>query len=71
MRHYEPQWSAEEQTMIDLILLNGCKLDIDITQEYCRIALHHPEYEHPLYFNSDTEYESVRKCFKFWSNSND
>jgi hypothetical protein len=70
MRSYEPQWSAEEQTMVDLMLLSGCKLEVDITEDYCRIGLYYPNLPHPFHFNSDTEYESIRKCFNTWANDN-
>ena len=70
MGYYEPRWSAEEQTMVDLMELNGCKLDVDTTRDFCRIALHYPNLSHPLYFNSDTEYETLRKAFNSWSKHN-
>ena len=71
MRTYEPRWSAEEQTMVDLMELNGCKMEVDITEDYCRIALYYPNLPHPFYFNSDTEYESIRKCFNTWNKHNE
>jgi len=66
MGYYEPSWSAEEQTMVDLMVLSGYEVHADINREYTRINLHSPN-KSPFQFTADTEYEAVRKCFNFWN----
>jgi hypothetical protein len=67
MGYYEPRWSAEEQTMIDVIKLSGGNVGADINKEYTFIHLYTPDNSQPLLFRADTEYEAIRKAFKFWS----
>ena len=66
------EWSAEEQTMIDLMELGGCalhfsqdKYDAYSVQVWPKISLHS--------FNAtaDTEYEAIRKAFNIWSKRNE
>ena len=70
MGYYEPQWSVEEQTMIDLMALNGCSIRPDINREYTDIYLY-KFGEVGMRFRADSEYEAIRKCFSFWSKNND
>jgi hypothetical protein len=69
MRQYEPQWSAEEQTMIDMMKLNGWMIGADIEEECTSVALFHTDKGH-FVFKADTEYEAIRKAFKYWSKRN-
>jgi len=68
MGYYEPRWSAEEQTMVDLMELRGFGIGADINRDYTIIHLYTPDNSHPLMFRADTEYEAIRKVFKFVSN---
>ena len=70
MGYYEPRWSAEEQTMIDVIKLSGCGVMPDIDRKSTTITLHYPDANRPLTFVADTEYEAIRKAFNFWSKNN-
>ena len=65
MGYYEPQWSAEEQTMIDLMELAGFGVVPHINQEYTTIQLYTPNNTTPLVFKDDTEYGAIRKVFRF------
>ena len=65
MGYYEPRWSAEEQTMIDLMEIKGFGVVPDINEEYTIIQLYTPDNSHPLMFRDDTEYGAIRKVFKF------
>lgn len=66
MGYYEPQWSAEEQTMIDLMELKGFGIVPDINKEYTIIKVYAPDGNIvPLMFRDDTEYGAIRKVFKF------
>ena len=69
MRTYEPRWSAEEQTMIDLMELRGFGVIPNINRDHTTIQLYTPDNgaQAPLVFRADTEYEAIRKVFKFWS----
>ena len=67
MGYYEPKWSAEEQTMIDLMELAGYGIGADINRDYTVIHLILPHTKAPLLFRADTEYEALRKAFKYWS----
>ena len=67
MGYYEPQWSAEEQTMIDLMKLNGYSVGADISREYTVIHLLPPMTTRAIMFRDDTEYGAIRKAFKHWS----
>lgn len=69
MGYYEPCWSLEEQTMIDMMKLAGYGVHADINKEYTRISLESP-IKAPYQFTADTEYEAIRKCFTFWSKNN-
>jgi hypothetical protein len=66
MGYYEPQWSAEEQTMVDLMKLAGYGVVPDINRDRTTIHLHLPHTGAPLLFTADTEYEAIRKCFSAW-----
>jgi hypothetical protein len=66
MGEYEPQWSAEEQTMIDLMKLAGFGVVPNINREHTTIQLYTPDGNTtPLVFRDDTEYGAIRKVFKF------
>lgn len=68
MGQYEPQWSIEEQTMIDLMKLAGYGVVPDINKEYTIIQLYTPDGStRPLVFRDDTEYGAIRKVFKYFS----
>jgi hypothetical protein len=67
MGYYEPSWSAEEQTMIDMLELRGFGVGADINREYTIIHLYTPNNSQPLLFRDDTEYGAIRKAFKFVS----
>ena len=69
MGYYEPRWSAEEQTMVDLMELNGYAVNADINKEYTRISVYAPN-KLPFDFMADTEYEAIRKAFNYWSKHN-
>jgi hypothetical protein len=70
MGYYEPRWSAEEQTMVDLMELAGCEVVPDINREYATIHVHLPYIGTSLSFKDDTEYGAIRKAFNSWSNHN-
>jgi hypothetical protein len=67
MGDYEPQWSAEEQTMIDLMKLAGYGVVPHLHREYSIVQLFEPKSDRPITFRADTEYEAIRKAFTFWS----
>ena len=67
MGEYEPQWSSEEQTMIDLMELKGFGVVPIINREFTVINLYTPDNSQPLLFRDDTEYGAIRKVFKFVS----
>ena len=67
MGYYEPRWSAEEQTMIDLMEIKGFGVVPDINKDYTIIQLYTPKNTHPLMFRDDTEHGAIRKVFKFVS----
>ena len=69
MGYYEPQWSVEEQTMIDLMGLTGCSVGADINKEYTDINFYERGV-HTMRFRADTEYEAIRKCFAHWEKRN-
>lgn len=66
MGYYEPQWSVEEQTMVDLMKLAGYGVVPDINREYTDIYLTPPNESLGMRFRADTEYEAIRKCFTHW-----
>jgi hypothetical protein len=63
-------WSAEEQTMVDLMELNGCAIEADITRDYTRICLKKPPMLPPFQFTADTAHEALRKAFNYWTKHN-
>ena len=66
MGEYEPQWSAEEQTMIDLMKLAGFGVVPVINRDFTIINLYTPDGNtQPLLFRDDTEYGAIRKVFKY------
>jgi hypothetical protein len=67
MGYYEPRWSAEEQTMVDLMELAGYRVSADINKEYTVVHLDLTHIRKSLSFKADTEYEAIRKCFTTWS----
>ena len=69
MGQYEPRWSVEEQTMIDLMALNGCHISPNINREYTIIHLHDGTTGGSR-FTADTEYEAIRKAFNYWTKHN-
>ena len=72
MRTYEPRWSAEEQTMIDLMELSGLRVNADINSEYTDIFLQYQDGEENKFrFRADTPYEAIRKAFNTWSKRNE
>ena len=64
------EWSAEEQTMVDLMELNGYSVFIDDNRDFYVAQLFKPDHT-PLPFRADTEYEALRKAFTFWAKHND
>jgi len=70
MGYYEPRWSAEEQTMIDMMKLNGYVVGEDINKEYTSIHLYAPDNPQSHLFTADTEYEAIRKAFNYWTKHN-
>ena len=69
MGYYEPQWSAEEQTMVDLMKLSGFGVIPDIHKEYTDIYLQYPNGNENK-FRDDTEYGAIRKAFNYWTKHN-
>jgi hypothetical protein len=63
-------WSAEEQTMMDLIELGGYDVLISNRADYYVVQLFKPDYA-PATFKADTEHEALRKAFNVWSSTND
>ena len=70
MGYYEPQWSAEEQTMVDLMVLSGYGFHADIDREYTTVHLLSPKKSHRMVFRADTEHEAIRKAFNHWNKNN-
>jgi len=58
-------WSAEEQTMVDIIKMRGLGLGFDVNREYVIVHLHTPDNSQPLLFRDDTKYGAIRKVFNF------
>jgi hypothetical protein len=69
MGYYEPRWSAEEQTMIDVMKLNNWMVGADIEKECTSVAIFHTDKGH-FVFKADTEYEAIRKAFNYWNKHN-
>jgi hypothetical protein len=70
MGYYEPQWSDEEQTMVDLMKLAGYGVVPHLHRDYSIVQLFEPNSQRPLTFRDDTEYGVIRKAFSFWTNHN-
>jgi hypothetical protein len=70
MSYYEPSWSAEEQTMVDLMVLSGFGVVPDINREYSAITLIPAGVSRSIIFRADTEYEAIRKAFNHWNKLN-
>jgi hypothetical protein len=71
MSRYKPEWSAEEQTMVDLMELSGYGVYADINKEYTRLNLQpKPPLTSSYQFTADTTYEALRKAFNFWNRQN-
>jgi hypothetical protein len=66
MGYYEPRWSAEEQTMIDVMKLSGCGVMPDINREYTTIQVFAPDGGE-IRVTKDTEYEAIRVAFAKWN----
>jgi hypothetical protein len=64
-------WSAEEQTMVDLIELSGYGVLTTSHMDYYIVQLFEPNNFKPLTFRADTEYEAIRKAFNTWSKRNE
>ena len=60
-------WSAEEQTMVDVMKLAGYGVGTDRNMDYSIVQLFEPKSNRPITFRADTEYEAIRKAFTFWS----
>lgn len=68
------EWSAEEQTMVDLMQLNGFFVFIDINSDSYVAKLYKPNHTSlptSLPFKADTEYEALRKAFNYWAKHNE
>ena len=66
MGEYEPQWSDEEQTMVDLMKLAGFAVVPTITREQTTIQIYSPEGIE-IRTIKDTEYEAIRVAFARWN----
>jgi hypothetical protein len=64
-------WSAEEQTMVDLVELSGYSVLTTAHMDYHIVQLFEPKTNRPVTFRADTEYEAIRKAFKFWDKRNE
>jgi hypothetical protein len=62
-------WSAEEQTMVDLMELNGFKVDVSTDKEFAVACLFSPKTLYRM-FKADTAYEAIRKAFTYWTKHN-
>jgi hypothetical protein len=60
------EWSAEEQTMVDLMQLNGCGVEVISNKHYTDIVVVPSGYV----FRGDTTYEAIRKAFTYWTKNN-
>lgn len=63
------EWSAEEQTMVDLMKLNGWLVGAVIEKERTDVAMFHSTKGH-FNFKADTTYEAIRKAFNYWTKHN-
>jgi len=66
MGYYEPRWSAEEQTMIDVMEIKGYRVSADINKESTTIHIHSPDGME-IRTIKDTEYEAIRVAFNRWN----
>ena len=66
MGYYEPQWSKEEQAMVDMMVISGYGVIPDINREYTDIYLTPPNETLGWRCRADTEYEAIRKAFSLW-----
>jgi hypothetical protein len=64
------EWSAEEQTMIDLMDLNGWAVSASIDKERTDVVLFHSTKNY-FTFRADTAYEALRKAFNYWAKHNE
>ena len=64
-------WSAEEQTMVDLIELSGYGVLTTAHKDYSVVQIFEPKTNRPVTFRADTEYEAIRKAFNTWSKRNE
>jgi hypothetical protein len=64
-------WSAEEQTMVDLIELNGYGVLTTAHKEYNIVQIFEPKTNRPVTFRADTKYEAIRKAFTYWTKNNE
>ena len=55
--------------MVDLIELNGFKVDVRTDKDCAVACLFSPKTPDRM-FKADTEYEAIRKAFNFWSKNN-
>jgi len=70
LKGHSPQWSAEEQTMIDVMELNGYGVGTDTNMDYHIVQLFEPKTNRPVTFRADTTYEALRKAFNYWTKHN-
>ena len=70
LKGYSPQWSAEEQTMVDLMELNGYSVLTNTHMDYHIVQLIDPKTKRPVTFRADTKYEAIRKAFTYWTKHN-
>jgi flagellar hook assembly protein FlgD len=66
MGYYEPRWSAEEQTMVDLMELGGYRVSADINKESTTIQIY-SSIGLLVRTVKDTEYEAIRTAFANWN----
>ena len=66
MSEYEPRWSDEEQTMIDLMKLAGFGVVPIINREFTTIQVFTPDGGE-IRVTKDTEYEAIRVAFAKWN----
>ena len=63
-------WSAEEQTMVDLMELNGYSVLTNTHMDYHIVQLIDSKTKRPVTFRADTKYEAIRKAFTYWTKHN-
>lgn len=62
----EPQWSADEQAMVDMMEIAGCAVVLDANNDCCFVHVHRPDAPLPNIHMADTQYEVIRKAFTAW-----